>query len=156
ARLDFEFLFDDPWVVAAGAQSPWARKRRVVLADLASEPWVVQMSAPGSEIPSMTTSITMEAFRARGLEYPRTTIVADTGLVRMQLLASGRFLTIFGASTLRFSTLSHEFKVLPIVLPVPHLPYGITTQKNRTLSPVARLFIEHAREVAKPLSMRKS
>ena len=27
--------------------------------------------------------------------------------------------------------------------------------KNRTLSPVVQLFIEHAREVAKPLAKRK-
>jgi len=32
---------------------------------------------------------------------------------------------------------------------------GIMTVKNRTLSPVAKLFIECAREVAKPLRKRK-
>jgi len=36
------------------------------------------------------------------------------------------------------------------------VPVGIVTLKNRTLSPVAQLFIEHAREVAKPLAMRIS
>jgi hypothetical protein len=36
------------------------------------------------------------------------------------------------------------------------VPVGIITLKNRTLSPTAQLFIEHAREVAKPLAMRKS
>jgi hypothetical protein len=35
------------------------------------------------------------------------------------------------------------------------MPIGIVTLKNRTLSPVAQLFIEHAREVAKPLAKRK-
>lgn len=154
ARLDFEFLFDDPWVVAAGANNPWARKRRVAIADLVREPWVVQMSAPGSEIASMTTSITMEAFRASGCDYPRTTVVADSGLVRIHLLANGR-LTIFPASTLRFSTLGLDLKVLPVVLPVPHLPCGIITQKNRTFSPVARLFIDTIREVAKPMAKEK-
>jgi hypothetical protein len=34
-------------------------------------------------------------------------------------------------------------------------PVGIITLKKRTLSPVARLFIEQAREVAKPLSRLK-
>jgi hypothetical protein len=32
---------------------------------------------------------------------------------------------------------------------------AIMTLKNRTLSPVARLFIEHTREVARPLAKRK-
>jgi len=36
------------------------------------------------------------------------------------------------------------------------VPNGIVTLKNRTLSPVARLFIQHAREVAKPLVKKKS
>jgi hypothetical protein len=31
---------------------------------------------------------------------------------------------------------------------------GIVTLKNRTLSPAVRLFIEQAREVAKPLAKR--
>src|SRR5205085_11223445 len=47
-RLAFEFLFDDPSVVAAGAQSPWARRRRIVLAELVNESWV--LPPPGSEI----------------------------------------------------------------------------------------------------------
>src|SRR5262245_13738153 len=34
-RLSFEFLFDDSFVVAAGAQSPWTRRRRIELAELA-------------------------------------------------------------------------------------------------------------------------
>jgi hypothetical protein len=32
---------------------------------------------------------------------------------------------------------------------------GIITLKNRTISPVAQLFIENARAVAKPLARRK-
>jgi hypothetical protein len=35
------------------------------------------------------------------------------------------------------------------------LPNGIATLKNRALSPVAQLFIDRAREVAKPLANRK-
>jgi len=35
------------------------------------------------------------------------------------------------------------------------VPVGIVTLKNRTLSPVARLFIALARDVAKPLAKRK-
>ncbi len=33
-RLGFEFLFDDSSVVAAGAQSPWVRRRRIEFAEL--------------------------------------------------------------------------------------------------------------------------
>jgi LysR family pca operon transcriptional activator len=35
------------------------------------------------------------------------------------------------------------------------MPIGISTLKNRTLSPVAQLFIDSAREMAKPLAKGK-
>ena len=36
------------------------------------------------------------------------------------------------------------------------MPIGIITLKNRTLTPVAQLFLECAREAAKPLAAGKS
>ncbi len=84
-RLDFEFLFDDFYVVAAGAQNPWVRRRRIELAELANESWV--LPPPRSVIGSVAT----EAFRASGLDYPRTTVVTDSPQVRISLLATGRF-----------------------------------------------------------------
>jgi DNA-binding transcriptional LysR family regulator len=148
-RLDFEFLFDDSCVVATGAQNQWVRRRKIELAELVSESWV--LPPPGSGI----GSVAMEAFRASGLDYPRTTVVTDSPQVRMSLLATGRFVTIFPASALRFPTRRSEIKALPVELPMARPPSGIVTLKNRALSPVAQLFIDCAREVAKPLAKRK-
>jgi DNA-binding transcriptional LysR family regulator len=75
--------------------------------------------------------------------------------LRMTLLATGRFLTIFTTSALKFSAQRSELKILPVELPAMRFPNGIVTLKNRTLGPVARLFIETAREVAKSLAQRK-
>ncbi len=147
-RLGFEFLFDDSCVVVAGAQSPWARRRRIGLAELVNESWV--LPPPGSGM----ASIAMEAFVAKGLDYPRMTVVTDSPHVRMSLLATGRFLTIFPASTVRFPTQRPELKVLPVELPMAVVANGIVTLKNRTLSPLAKLFIDTAREVAKPLAKK--
>lgn len=148
-RLGFEFLFADAYVVAAGAQSPWVRRRRVALAELMNESWAL----PPPE--TALGSVAVEAFRASGLDYPHATLVTTAPEVRISLLATGRFLSIFGASVLRFPTGRPEIKVLPVELPVAPMPVGIVTLKDRMLSPVARLFIEHAREVAKPLAKRK-
>ena len=147
-RLDFEFLFDDPYFVVAGVEHPWARRRRIEPYELVNATWVLPppTTSPGASA--------MEAFRASGLEYPRVTVSAVLPAVRMSLLATGRFLTISSSSALHFPTRRHEFKVLPVNLPLPSVPVGIVTLKNRTLSPAARLFIEHAREVAKPLARR--
>ncbi len=148
-RLDFEFLFDDSYVVAAGAQSRWARRRRIEIAELANELWVL----PPPE--SVIGSIVMGAFRASGLGYPRVTVVTDSPHMRISLLATGRFVSIFPASALKFLARGSELKILPVELPMARRPNGIVTLKNRALSPVARLFIDWAREVAKPLAKRK-
>ena len=97
----------------------------------------------------------MEAFRASDLDYPRVTVVSVLPEVRISLLASGLFLTIVPASALRFPTARPELKVLPVTLPMTLVPVGIVTLKNRTLSPVAKLFIDHAHDVARPLAKQK-
>jgi hypothetical protein len=48
-----------------------------------------------------------------------------------------------------------EVKALAVELPMAHLPNGIVIPKNRALTPVAQLFIDCAREVAKPLARQK-
>jgi hypothetical protein len=57
---------------------------------------------------------------------------------------------------LRFPTRRPEIKVLSVELPMPDMPIGVVTLKNRTISPVAQLFIECAREVAMPLGRKNS
>jgi DNA-binding transcriptional LysR family regulator len=148
-RYDFEFLFDDSYVVAAGAQNQWARRRRIEIAELVNELWV--LPPPDSVI----GSIVMDAFRASGLDYPRVSVVTDCPHMRISLLATGRFVTIFPASAFRFLAKRSELKVLPVELPMARRPNGIVTLKNRALSPVAQIFIDCAREVAKPLAKRK-
>jgi DNA-binding transcriptional LysR family regulator len=148
-RLNFEFLFDDSYVVVVGAQNQWVRRRRIEIADLADELWVL----PPPE--SVIGSIVREAFRASGRDYPGVTVVTDSPHMRISLLATGRFVTIFPASALRFLTRRSELKILPVELPMARRPNGIVTLKNRTLSPVAKLVIDCAREVAKPLAKLK-
>jgi DNA-binding transcriptional LysR family regulator len=148
-RLNFEFLFDDSYVVVAGVQSRWARRRRIQIAELAEELWALP------PLESVIGSVLTEAFRASGLGYPPVTVVTDSPHMRISLLATGRFVTIFPASALRFLARRSELKVLPVELPMARRPNGIVTLKSRALSPVAKLFIDCAREIAKPLAKPK-
>jgi len=147
-HLNVEVLYEDPWVVVAGAQNPWVRRRRIELAELVSEPWA--LPAPKS----VSASVAMEAFRARGLDYPRSTVVTDNAQARISLVAAGRYLTIL-PSALRFPTGQPDIRVLPVEPQMAEMPVGVVTLKNRTLSPVAQLFIDCARATAKPLAKRK-
>jgi DNA-binding transcriptional LysR family regulator len=76
--------------------------------------------------------------------------------MRIKLAAIGRFLAVVPASMLRFSGKDASIKLLPVELPTTHRQIGIVTLKNRTLSPLAQLFIECTREIAKPLAKMKS
>jgi DNA-binding transcriptional LysR family regulator len=148
-RLQYEFLFEDKYWVLAGAKSPWARRRSIDLIELANELWALPP-------PDTTTGmVALSVFRACGLEYPRTTVIAEPVDVRITMLASGRFITIFPASVFRFSARRPEMKILPVRQELSRVPVGIITLKNRTVSPLAQQFIESSREVAKQLMKGK-
>ncbi|HWL75895.1 MAG TPA: LysR family transcriptional regulator [Burkholderiaceae bacterium] len=144
-QLAFEPLFDDVHVVVAGAQNPWVRRRKIELAELVNEPWVLPSTS------SELGTVAKRAFRARGLN-PRATVSSSPTEVRIRMLATGRFLTVVPASILRFPTRRVDIKALPVELSTTRVPVGIVTLKNRTLGAVAQLFIQHTRELAKPLA----
>jgi DNA-binding transcriptional LysR family regulator len=72
--------------------------------------------------------------------------------LRNGLLATGRFLTIVPGSVMKFGAERTLLRILPVSLPSWHLPVAIVTVKNRTLTPLAKLFIERVRAAAKPLA----
>jgi DNA-binding transcriptional LysR family regulator len=149
-QLGFETVYQDSYAVMAGIRNPWAGRRRVELTDLLDEPWAL----PPPE--TVLGAIAVDAFRKNRSRLPRTTVFTAPSEVRMRLLMTGRFLTISPTSVLRFPTRRTEIKILPVELPISEVPTGIVTLKNRTLSPLAKLFIECAREIAKPLTNRKA
>jgi DNA-binding transcriptional LysR family regulator len=139
-----EMLFEEPLAVVAGAENPWSRRRKIKLAELVNEPWT--WPPPGT----MFDSLVVEAFHASGLEPPRATVYADAVNMRTGLAATGRFLAVVPASMMKFSAKYTLIKILPVELPTTQRQIGIITLKNRTLSPLAQLFIDCAREIAKP------
>jgi DNA-binding transcriptional LysR family regulator len=142
-HLHAGILYDEPLVVVAGAQSPWSRRRKLALAELVDAVWAL----PPPE--SLYGSIIAEAFRAHGLDVPRATVLSSITHLRNSLLASGRFISIVQASVVRYRSNDMALKVLPIDLSTTRRPIGLITLKNRTLSPISKLFIDAAREVAK-------
>jgi DNA-binding transcriptional LysR family regulator len=147
--ISFEPVHYDQLFVVAGSKSKWARKRRVTLADLADEPWI--QSAPEME----PGSPTLEAFHALGLAGPRCVVFSSSLNLRYGLLATGRFVTMIPDSVLHYGPERAPICILPIKLPRWHVPTGVITLKDRTLSPLAQLFIESVRELAKPLAKER-
>ena len=140
-ELNVEPLFEDRLVVAAGARSHWARRRKVDFADLTDEPWILTP-------PSCWTHTTvMDAFRARGLKLPKVCLMTYSVPVRMSLAASGPYITVFPGSVRPLDAF-RAIRVLPIDLPASPSALAIVTLKNRVLNPVAQRFIEHLRSDA--------
>jgi DNA-binding transcriptional LysR family regulator len=142
--LEATILFHDRLRVVAGMKSRWASRRKVELAELADEPWCLASSSMGL--------LMADAFRASGVKMPRVAVTTTTAQLLFQLLESGRFLGHFGDRLLHFFEHRFSLKKLPIELPIAPFAVAIMTLKNRTIGPVAQLFIDTAREVAEPLA----
>jgi DNA-binding transcriptional LysR family regulator len=137
--FNVEVLFGDETVLVVGANSRWARRRKVGLAELVNEPWVLP---PAN---SLNSIVVKEAFRACGLDAPRISLVTFSVQLRALLVAAGEHITVFPRSMMHLFAERMALKILPIGLPVREWPVAIVTLKDRTLNPVARLFIEHVR-----------
>jgi hypothetical protein len=81
--------------------------------------------------------------------------VVASSHMRTALLANGRFVTAIASAMLQIGVLGASIKALPVTLPGQYRNVAIVTLMGRSLSPVAQLFIESAREVTKPLAKRK-
>jgi DNA-binding transcriptional LysR family regulator len=148
-HLSAEFLFNDAYVVAAGARNRWVRQRAISLAELIGEPWML----PPPD--SLIGAVAADVFAASGLPIPPATVFSHSVHLRNRLLETGRFLTLFPDAMRRFASKRTAFRVLPVKVPGTAWPVAAITLKNRTLSPVTQLFIDCAREVAKPLAKEK-
>jgi len=142
--LNIDLLFEDQLVITAGPQSKWAGRRKIDLAELANEPWIMQ--APHT----WNYQRLAEAFRARGLDMPKASLVTLSMPVITHVLAQGQSIAAIPRSVAHFNALN----VLPVDFPRRPWPVGIVTLKNRTLSPVVERFIACAREVAKSMAGR--
>src|SRR5262249_10835709 len=141
--LKIEILFDDPLVVAAGMQTRWARRRKLDLAELIDESWVL----PPPQ--SLNFACMIEAFRKRGCDMPKISLVSFSIHLRTQLVASGQCITALPKSIAD----QYSLKVLPIKSTAQPWSVAIFTLKNRTLSPVAERLIEHVREFTRPMRL---
>ena len=144
--MEAEALFNDPLRVVVGATNPWTRRRLVRLSDLASEPWAIP------PYDSVVGALIREAFDGSCVELPDPAVATISIPLNAKLLSAGRHISIMPNSLIYLRAKELGLKALPIVLPHRPSAVAILTLKNRTLSPVAKLFMEAARELAKRLA----
>jgi|SRR6185295_12772303 len=144
-QLHAEVLFYDRICLVTAAQSRWARRRKIKLADLTDAVLVL----PPSDLPGAAAVIA--AVRATGVSMPQVVTTPSVPLRTMLIMRAG-FIAALPASILRLNPGLYPVKELPIDVPMAPWPSLLVTLKNRTLSPAVERFIEAVREVTKPLA----
>jgi DNA-binding transcriptional LysR family regulator len=147
--LDIELLYKDQLVVATGTRSRWSRRRRIELAELVDEPWIV-----GAAPDSWNYVVISEAFRSRGLRLPKMSLMTFSVHLRANMVASGHFITTFPTSIMRQYGDRFALKALPVDLPYRPWAVALVTLKHRTLSPVVERFVDHVRDFGRPMRGR--
>jgi len=147
--LNADVLFYERLYVVAGKRSKWHRRRRIELAELVNEAWIL---TPPDLMPY---PLVKQAFRAKGLEVPPASLLSTSIHLQNALQPTGRFLTVMGTPVLHFGAMRAHIKALPVDFPAPPRTVAVVTLKNRTLSPAANLFVEAARAVTKRLAKAK-
>ena len=141
-EVNADVLFHDRYALVVGESSKWARRRRIELADLVDEPWVM------TPLDALGDAFLANAFAMRGIRSPSLAITTFSIHLRNNLVAGGNFITALPESVLRICRKRYSLKELPIELSV-RLPVAIVTLRNRTLGPVVQSFIACARDAAK-------
>ncbi len=140
--LALESLFDDSLVAVAGPESPWGRRKRIKLAELIDEAWILP---PYNSVPGPFIT---EIFRANNLQPPNPSISTLSHQLTISLIATGRFVGLLNRTVVASSGAQVGLKILPVDIPAHRIAVDIITIKHRTLSPLAKLFIDCAREAA--------
>jgi DNA-binding transcriptional LysR family regulator len=140
-EFHFEPLAHERLLVVTAASNPWARRRRLGLAELADEPWIMaQMELnPGSPV--------VRAFAAAGCALPERLIVSDNLIFRLSLLPEGRHVTFMPDSAIALAPRPPWLRVLPLEMPPWDLPLVVARLRHRRPSPAAELFLAEARAV---------
>jgi len=143
-EFDAEILYDDPLIAVSDAQHPLTRRRMIEFSELVSEAWAM----PPANTP--TGKYVRDAFQKNGLALPTTIVSTYSTFLRHNLVATARYITVLPKSMFELMAKRHSLKALPVHLPARRRTVAIVFLKNRTLSPVAHLFIEAIRGVANP------
>jgi len=144
--LAAEVLYLDSLAVVAAPDSKWVRRRKIELAELVDERWCLPTEG------TLVRPVIARAFHEKGLSMPRHVVLSNSAQLFQAMAVTGRFHCLASKMRLRLSGNRAVLKAVPVDLDIAYGGVGIVTLKDRTISPAAQLFIDCARELAKPLA----
>lgn len=144
--LSAEILFRDRLVVVTSATHPLARRRKLALRDLLDEAWAL---GPNE---TFLGQLLLKAFRAQGLPMPRAVVTTLSIQMRLDLMETGGFLTVYSSAMTAHPSRRGQFKTLPVELRDEAGPMAAITLKDRQLSGALKLVLNETRAIAKAIA----
>ncbi|WP_291853870.1 LysR family transcriptional regulator [Bradyrhizobium sp.] len=148
--LRIETLFHDELAVICSRNNKWARQRNVSLADLVPEAWVLPPPT------GFLTQVMRAAFEAQGLEFPRATVTTSSTYAMSVLVGNGDFLAIHPNTMLTTPDKHPQLTSVDVRLPTTRGAIGLIALKDRSLSPVAGLFVQSAVPIGKAIQPKRT
>jgi DNA-binding transcriptional LysR family regulator len=142
SELRFEALAGELHSVIARAKHPLAGRRRLDLAALVDQAWILPPA--GSLLRDRFDSM----FVHRGLGVPRNVVETASLPVITSLLQSTDMLSALQREAVLPYCKARLLKVLPVALGVQMEPFGIVTRRDRQLSPSGEAMLKALREAA--------
>ena len=142
-ELNFEALAGENHHVIARAAHPLAGKRRLGLADLADQHWILPTA--GSLLRDRIDSM----FVHRGLGLPRNLVETTSIPVIISLLEKTDMVAALQEVNVELYCKAGLLAVLPLNLGVRMDPFGIVTRRNHQMSPSAAAMLKSLHEAAR-------
>jgi DNA-binding transcriptional LysR family regulator len=139
-------LFKSPLGVLAERHHPLLQRKRLTLADLMGERWAL------SPADSFLGRIVADLFHRRKLALPLAVVTTISIYMRLNLLASGRFLSVMPLTMLRHRSNSAWLRALNVDLSDSSAPIASITLKKRRGGGAVKLFQEACVEVCKTMA----
>jgi DNA-binding transcriptional LysR family regulator len=144
--LGVQPLFKSPLAVMAARGHPLLGRKKLSLADLMNERWTL------SPADSFLGRTVVDLFRRRKLPLPLVVVTTISIHMRLDLLASGGFLTILPAQMLRSPAERAWLRALDVDLHDSLQPIAAITLKKRRVGGAVKLFEQASVEVCRNLA----
>ena len=143
--LTAKLLFQSPFAVMAQKNHRAFRRKKLGLADLLDERWVL------SPADSFLGRIVTDIFHRQGLSLPHAVVTTISISMRLDLLASGDFLSVLPKSVLGQRS-NNWLGVLNVDLGDNSSPIAAITLTRRQPSGAVKLFLQASIEVCKSMA----
>lgn len=135
AQHQFRVLDSEALSIVVGPQHPLARARRLSIARLVEQPWILQPRE------SPMREVLEREFRLHGVDTPANLVETSSILTTLFLIGEAPMVAVVPASLAARYAAMKLLRVLPLQLSNQLDPYGSVVLRGRPLTPAAQRFL---------------